>query len=101
MSIKIAILSDGTQLIADIKEIHDPETKNYQYLFKKPYEVIYTPEMTLTEEAGNQNSTVKKVGLQTWIDVVAESDYLINPATVVTIADPIPDLKSMYGDLDK
>ena len=57
--------------------------------------------MTLTEEAGSQESTVKKVGLQTWIDVVAESDYLINPATVVTSADPIPDLKSMYGELDK
>jgi hypothetical protein len=99
MSIKIAILSDGTQLISDIKEIHDPESKQYQYLFKKPYQVTYIPEMTLTEEAGAHNSTLKKVGLQTWIDVVKDTDHLVNPATVVTIAEPISDLKSMYEEL--
>ena len=48
MSIKVAILNDGTQLLADIKEVTDGESKSF--LVINPFEVVYQSEMTLAED---------------------------------------------------
>ena len=40
MSIKVGILNDGTQLLADIKEVTDGDQT--QYMVIKPFEVVYT-----------------------------------------------------------
>ena len=39
MSIKVAILNDGTQLLADVKEVTDGEAKSF--LVIKPFEIVY------------------------------------------------------------
>ena len=97
MSIKVAILNDGTQLLADVKEVLDGETK--QYLVIKPFEIVYTPEMTLVEDGQSTKSQVKKVGLKTWLEISDDDTFIINPNTVTTVCDPVSDLKSMYEDL--
>ena len=97
MSIKVAILNDGTQLLADVKEVLDGETK--QYLVIKPFEIVYTPEMTLVEDGQSTKSQVKKVGLKTWLEISDDDTFIINPNTVTTVCDPVSDLRSMYEDL--
>ena len=97
MSIKVAILNDGTQLLADVKEVLDGESK--QYLVIKPFEVVYTSELTLNEDGGQSKSEVKKVGLKTWLEISEDETFIINPTTVTTVCDPVSDLKSMYEDL--
>tara|TARA_B100000131_G_scaffold174158_1_gene168227 strand:+ start:58 stop:369 length:312 start_codon:yes stop_codon:yes gene_type:complete len=97
MAIKVAILNDGSQLLADIKEVLDGETK--QYLVIKPFQIVYTSEMTLMEEKDGHKSEVKKVGLKSWLEVSEDDTFIINPATVTTVCDPVSDLRSMYEDL--
>ena len=97
MSIKVAILNDGTQLLADVKEVLDGDTK--QYMIIKPFQIVYTPEMTLMEDNDETNNQVKKVGLKTWMDISEDDTYIVNPHTVATVCEPVPDLRSMYEDL--
>ena len=97
MSIKVAILNDGSQLLSDIKEVLDGDNK--QYLFIKPFEIVYTSEMTLAADGGGAKSEVKKVGLKTWLEISEDEQFIINPSTVTTVCDPVSDLKSMYEDL--
>ncbi len=97
MSIKIAILNDGTQLLADVKEVTDGDTR--QYLFIKPFEIIYTSELVLQEDGDKSKSEVKKVGLKTWLEISSDDQYILNPTTVTTVCDPVSDLKGMYEDL--
>tara|TARA_Y200000002_G_C22639541_1_gene646299 strand:+ start:39 stop:395 length:357 start_codon:yes stop_codon:yes gene_type:complete len=97
MSIKVAILNDGTQLLADIKEVTDGETK--QFLVIKPFEIVYQSEMTLMEDNQATKSEVKKVGLKTWLEISSDDTFILNPNTVTTVCDPVSDLTAMYEDL--
>ena len=99
MSIKVTILNDGTQLLCDLKEVVDPSDRGTQYLVTKPFELVYTPEVRLKEENAGTESQVNKVGLKSWMDISEDSTYIINPATVTTICDPVNDLKLMYQEL--
>ena len=97
MSIKVAILNDGTQLLADVKEVTDGESKSF--LVIKPFEVVYTSELVLKEDGDQSKSEVKKVGLKTWLEISEDETFIVNPHTVTTVCDPVSDLKSMYEDL--
>ena len=97
MSIKVAILNDGTQLLADLKEVLDGDNK--QYMVIKPFEITYTPELILKEDNDETQSQVKKVGLKTWLEISEDDTYIVNPDTVATVCEPLADLKSMYEDL--
>tara|TARA_X000000368_G_scaffold408969_1_gene390276 strand:+ start:86 stop:397 length:312 start_codon:yes stop_codon:yes gene_type:complete len=97
MSIKVAILSDGTQLLADIKEVTDGESKSF--LMIMPFEIVYQSEMTLMEDNESTKSEVKKVALKTWLEISNDDQFLISPNTVTTVFDPVSDLVSMYEDL--
>ena len=97
MSIKVAILSDGTQLLADIKEVTDGESKSF--LMIMPFEIVYQSEMTLMEDNESTKSEVKKVALKTWLEISHDDQFLISLNTVTTVFDPVSDLVSMYEDL--
>ena len=51
MSIKVALINSD-QIIADIKEVIDPDNDSRQYLFNNPLKVILQPTMTLQEDGG-------------------------------------------------
>ena len=87
MSIKVAILNDGTQLLADVKEVTDGESKSF--LVIKPFEIVYQTEMELTEEGGGGKSAVKKVGLKTWLEISEDDTFIMNPNTSSTKLCPI------------
>ena len=99
MSIKVGILNDGTQLLADIKEVTDGDQT--QYMVIKTFEVVYTDAMEMQEDGSETLSTTKKVGLKTWLEISDDQTFIINPNTVTTICDPVTDLKDMYEDLTR
>jgi|TARA_A200000113_G_scaffold131963_1_gene118729 hypothetical protein len=99
MSIKVGILNDGTQLLADIKEVTDGDQT--QYMVIKPFEIVYTDAMEVAEDGTETLATTKKVGLKTWLEISDDSTFIINPHTVTTICDPVVDLKDMYEDLTR
>ena len=49
MSIKLAVLKSGEQVIADAKELVSEE-KVHGYLFTRPHKVVSTQPLLLTEE---------------------------------------------------
>ena len=55
MSIKVAVLQSGEQIIAEMKEIVS-EDRPIAYLFKKPHKVIIKSPVYLTEEADPKTS---------------------------------------------
>ena len=55
MSIKVGILNDGTQLLADIKEVTDGDQT--QYMVIKPFEIVYTDTMDMQEDGTETLST--------------------------------------------
>ena len=98
MSIKVALINND-QVIADIKEVIDPENDSRQYLFNNPLKVILQPTMTLQEDASQIDSNQSQVSLATWQALTNDSTFVVNPNSVQCVFEPIPDLKAMYLEL--
>ena len=98
MSIKVALINND-QVIADIKEVIDPENDSRQYLFNNPLKVILQPTMTLQEDASQIDSNQSQVSLATWQPLTTDSTFVVNPNVVQCVYEPIPDLRSMYLEL--
>jgi len=87
------------QIIADIKEMIDPEDKTRQYIFNNPYRVILQPTMTLMEDASGEPPNTSQVSLATWQPLTSDTMFIVNPSTVQTVFEPVVDLKNMYKEL--
>ena len=98
MSIKVALINSD-QIIADIKEVIDPDNDSRQYLFNNPLKVILQPTMTLQEDGGQVDHTQCQVSLATWLALTNDSTFVVNPNSVQCVFEPIPDLKAMYLEL--
>lgn len=98
MSIRVAVIGND-QIIADIKELIDPEDKSRQYMFNNPYRVILQPTMMLTEDSSEDISNTSQVSLATWQPLTTDSTFIVNPSSVQTVFEPVADLKNMYREL--
>ena len=98
MSIKVAVIG-GDQVIADIKEVIDPENDSRQYLFNNPLRVVLQPTMTLQEDASQVQENASQVSLATWQPLTNDSTFVVNPSSVQCVFEPIPDLRTMYVEL--
>tara|TARA_B100000965_G_C19501986_1_gene717861 strand:- start:313 stop:621 length:309 start_codon:yes stop_codon:yes gene_type:complete len=98
MSIKVALINND-QVIADIKEVIDPDNDSRQYLFNNPLKVVLQPTLTLQEDASQVESNQSQVSLATWQPLTSDSTFIVNPNVVQCVFEPIADLKSMYLEL--
>ena len=99
MSIKVAII-EGEQVIADIKELIDPEDKQRQYMFTNPFRIILQPTMTLMEEGSEEPlENTSQVSLATWQALTVDSTFIVNPNSMTTLFEPVADLKKMYQEI--
>ena len=98
MSIKVALIN-SEQVIADIKEVIDPENDSRQYLFNNPLKVVLQPTLTLQEDASPIDANQSQVSLATWQPLTSDSTFIVNPNSVQCVYEPIPDLKAMYVEL--
>jgi hypothetical protein len=100
MTVKLAYLKSGEQVIADIKELVDPESnKVVSLLFENPYVVVLlTPEL-LVESNVNQLSEVEhRVSYSPWIVLSEDKKIAVNPDWIVTVVEPNEWIKSSYTE---
>lgn len=106
MSIKLAILKSGEQVISDIKEMLSSEQKVIGYLFKNSYTVWEddTEEVEiLLEESEPENIDQNNVDIvmTKWIRLSKSDEIMIPVDWVVTIVDPLDSLIEMYNSTFK
>ena len=95
MSIKLALLKSGEQVIADAKELVSEE-KVRGYLFTRPLKVISTQPMLLTEEQQDDRSV--EVTLSPWIILSADNEVVVPTDWVVTVVEPLESVVKMYEE---
>ena len=93
MSIKLAVLQDQDQVIAEIKEVVD-DGKPIGYLFGNANRIITEKEFLAESDDDRQI----QITLSPWILLSADKDVLVPRHQVVTIVEPIDSLKEMYSE---
>ena len=94
MSIKVAVLQSGEQIIAEMKEI-ESEDKPIAYLYHQPQKVVLNNQIVLSES--NDKSSVE-VTLAKWILISDEDDVPVSVNQVVTLVEPVASIKKMYEE---
>ena len=92
MAVKLAILQDKEQVIAEIKELVD-DGKPVGYMLKSPHRVIINQPF-LKENL--DDDTKVQVTLTPWILLTTDKDIIIPGNHVVTIVEPLDSVKEMY-----
>lgn len=102
MSIKIALLKSGETIIADIKELVSKEenTENkHGYVFTKPRKVTFSVPILVEDSEENDKTKLEKsveISFSPWILLTKDEEILVPIDWVVTIVDPIDNVKTTY-----
>ena len=96
MSIQLALLKSGEEVIADIKEIRQEETDVLvSYLFKDPYCVkIKTTQILVEDESRPKH----ELAYYKWMSLSKDDDIIVNKDWVVCITDPLDSVKQNYEE---
>ena len=95
MSIKLAVLKSGEDIIADVKEIMS-ENNVVGYLLHNPHSVL-CEEPLLVEEEDEQNGSIQ-IRLRPWLIFSKDDKVPVRPDWLVTIVEPVDMLKEMYEE---
>ena len=95
MSIKLALLKSGEEVIADIAEFRNSEDELVSYLFKKPYCVKIKTSQVLVE---NESRPKHQLAYYKWMSLSKDNDIIVNKDWVVCITDPLNSVKQNYED---
>ena len=95
MSIQLALLKSGEEVIADIKEFRNSDDELVSYLFKDPFTIKVKTSQVLVEE----NSTPKhEVIYYKWMSLSKDSDIIVNKDWIVCFSDPLDSIKKSYEE---
>ena len=94
MSIKVAVLQSGEQIIAGMKEIVS-EDKPIAYLFNQPHKIVLDNQIVLSE---SKDKSSVEVTLAKWILISDEDDIPVSVNQVVTLVEPVESVKKMYEE---
>ena len=95
MSIQLALLKSGEEVIADIKEYRDQDDILVSYLFKDPFAIKVKTSQLLVEEEGTPKH---EVIYYKWMSLSKDTDIIVNRDWVVCITDPIDQIKLSYEE---
>ena len=96
MSIQLALLKSGEEVIADIKEIRQEETDVLvSYLFKDPYCVKIKTTQVLVED---ESRPKHELAYYKWMSLSKDDDIIVNKDWVVCITDPLDSVKKNYEE---
>ena len=96
MSIQLALLKSGEEVIADIKEIRQEETDELvSYLFKKPYCVKIKTSQVLVEQ---ESRPKHQLAYYKWMSLSKDDDIIVNRDWVVCISEPLETVKKNYEE---
>ena len=92
MSIKIALLKSGEQVVSDIKELMS-EDKPVGYLLKDPETLTINKSFLVSD-----SDTSVEISLSQWILMSSDRELVVPRDWVVTLAEPIDSVLKMYKD---
>ena len=95
MSIKLALLKSGEEVIADIAEFRNSEDELVSYLFKKPYCVKIKTSQVLVE---NESRPKHQLAYYKWMSLSKDDDIIVNRDWVVCISEPLDSVKKNYEE---
>ena len=95
MSIKLALLKSGEEVIADIAEFRNSEDELVSYLFKKPYCVKIKTSQVLVEQ---ESRPKHELAYYKWMSLSNDDDIIVNKDWVVCITDPLETVKNNYEE---
>jgi hypothetical protein len=99
MTVKLALLKSGEDVIADIREAISEETnKIVSYIFSDPYVVKLTQPQVLMEDSEQPENRAYNISVYPWMPLSDDTDIAINPDWVVTIVEPAATLKKSYEE---
>jgi hypothetical protein len=99
MTVKLALLKSGEDVIADIREAISEETnKIVSYIFSNPYVVKLTQPQVLMEDSEQPETRAYNISVYPWVPLSDDIDIAINPDWVVTIVEPAATLKKSYEE---
>ena len=93
MSIKLALLKSGEEVIADISEFRNSEDELVSYLFKKPYCVKIKTSQVLVEQ---ETRPKHELAYYKWMSLSKDDDIIVNRDWVVCISEPLDTVKKNY-----
>jgi len=95
MSIQLALLKSGEEVIADIKEYRDSDNNLVSYLFKHPYCIkIQTSQLLVEEESAPKYEAI----FYKWIALSKDTDIVVNKDWIVSIVNPIDSIVKSYEE---
>ena len=95
MSIKLALLKSGEEVIADIAEFRNSEDELVSYLFKKPYCVKIKTSQVLVEQ---ETRPKHELAYYKWMSLSKDDDIIVNRDWVVCISEPLDTVKKSYEE---
>jgi len=96
MSIQLALLKSGEEVIADIKEIRQEKTDVLvSYFFKDPYCVKIKTTQVLVED---ESRPKHELAYYKWMSLSKDNDIIVNKDWVVCITDPLESVKNNYEE---
>ena len=95
MSVQIALLKSGEEVIADIKEFRDSDDNLVSYFFGEPHCIkIKTQEILIeAEDAPPKHEVI----FYKWMGLSKDKDIIVNKDWVVCITDPLDSIVESYG----
>ena len=95
MSIKLALLKSGEEVIADIAEFRNSEDELVSYLFKKPFCVKIKTSQVLVEQ---ESRPKHQLAYYKWMSLSKDDDIIVNRDWVVCISEPLDGVKKTYEE---
>ena len=98
MTVKLALLKSGEDVIADIKElVSEDSDKVVSYIFSNPFVIKLVQPQMLTEEYKEE---VRKynISVYPWIPLTEDTDIPVSLDWVVSIVEPAHKLKLIYEE---
>ena len=96
MSIKIALLKSGENVISDAKELVSDD-KVCGYLFKKPHVVEWDVPTFLAENQGESSGELE-VSLTPWIVLAKNKEIPVAPDWIVALVEPVDQIAELYKE---
>ena len=95
MSIQLALLKSGEEVIADIKEFRDQNDELVSYLFAYPYTLKIRKTQVLMEE----NERMKpEIVYHRWMPLSKDSQIIVDKDWIVCITDPLDELTETFTE---
>ncbi len=97
MSVQLALLKSGEEVIADIKEFRNSDDELVSYLFKEPYTIKIKTSQLLVEEDGAPTPKHEVIYYK-WMSLSKDTDIVVNKDWVVCITDPLDNIAKSYEE---